>query len=45
MGHLASDTWHVTRDMGHVSSDTQGEVNIVSKFQVLRSNDLAEIIF
>ena len=45
MLHLTPDTWHVIGDIWHVSFDTQGMVNIVSRFQVPSSNGLAFIMF
>ena len=34
MWHLTPESWHMTCDLWHVSRDTQGVMNIVSKFQV-----------
>ena len=35
----------LTPDTGHVTTDTQGMVNIVSRFQVLSSNGLGVMRF
>ena len=40
MWHLTPDTSHVTHDIWHVSCDTEGVMNIVSKFQVPSSYGL-----
>ena len=38
--YVTRDTWHVTRDMWQVTHDTGCGVNILSKFQLSRSNRL-----
>ena len=45
MWHVTRDTWHLTCDIWHMSRDTQGVVNIVSRFQVPSSNSLAFMMF
>ena len=43
--HLTPKTWDLTPDIWHVSGDTQGMINIVSKGQVSSSQSLGVKLF
>ena len=40
MWHVTRDMWHVTHDMWHLTRDRNGEVNLLSKFQLPSSYGL-----
>ena len=45
MGHVTRDRCHMTHDMWHVTQDRWGEVNHLSKFQLLSSYGLGVMVF